>query len=263
MEFNANLRKAWSQDDDGTWHMTMPDGWNQGRSVFGGLTTAAAAGLGLRVINPERRLRTFQAQLLRPATPGPIQGTATITREGRNVTFLRASLTQNDKAVINLDMVFVKERDSTVHVEPEPVWEGPDPETLPEMPYIEGITPQMTQHIAFRWVTQNYPFMGQPQKRLAGYFKLRVPTGDEEGIIGLLDAWPTPTLSMVRKPTPSSTVTWTAHLRQIPKDLSNGWCAFEYETVFAQNGFHTIIGRLHAPDGTLIASTEQLVGVFD
>ena len=57
-------------------------------------------------------------------------------------------------------------------------------------------------------------------------------------------------------------MTWTAHVLQVPEHF-DAWFQFEYEAMAAREGFHTVAGRLFAPDGTLVGWTEQLVAFFD
>ena len=92
---DATLRQAWSERDDGTFAAELPQGWGQGRTVFGGLLASYAAALaGLRVPHG-RRLRGAQMQFLRPTTPGRVSATLRLLREGKNVSFVEVRLAQD------------------------------------------------------------------------------------------------------------------------------------------------------------------------
>ncbi|GAB4568412.1 MAG: acyl-CoA thioesterase II [Haliangiales bacterium] len=258
---DRSLRAQWNQTDD-SWRFDLPTGWMQGRSTFGGLTAAVSVALARRHLDPSRRLRSFTVQLLRPLVPGPVEGRYRIHRAGKHITFADVDLAQGEQPAALTRMVFADSRDDARAIAPTASWSGPDPESLVDMPYIAGVTPEFTQNVAFRWVSGGLPFTGSDQTQLAGYCRFRVPFGDVEGVVALLDAWPSPSLGMLRAPAAASTVHWSAHIAALPARF-DGWFGFTYETVIATDGYHTVVGRLYDPDGALIASTEQLVALFD
>lgn len=261
MRFDRSLRDRWSSSANG-WHFDLPSGWRQGRSVYGGLTVAAAASLALRQVAGLRSLRALTAQLVRPVSPGVLHGSLRIIREGKTLSFVEVGLLQQEREVAAVSMAFAAPRAGSLPIAPSARFQGPEPESLVDIPYVAGVTPECTQHLALRWASGGVPFSGSAQARLSGYCRFRVPAGDVEGIIGLLDAFPSPSLSVLRAPAPSSTVTWTAHIFDVPAELDD-WFAFRYETIAGRSGFHTVAGHLYAPDGQLVAWSEQLVAIFD
>jgi acyl-CoA thioesterase len=233
----------------------------QGRSIYGGLSVAAAASLALRHRSDSRRLRLVSAQLLRPVEPGDVAGSYRPLREGRTLSFAEVQLAQKGSETTRVQMVFARRRGDALAVPDAPLWVGPDPATLPDLPYFPGITPEFTQHLALRWASGALPYAGSSEARFTGYCRFRVPAGGVEGLLGLIDAWPPPTLALLSEPAPASTVSWTAHLLEIPSSL-DGWFAFAYEAVAGSPGLHTLVGRLYGPDRRLIAWSEQLSAVF-
>lgn len=261
MILDASLREAWNRDGDHA-SITIPDGWMQGRSTFGGLTTATMAALA-RNAEPdtERPLRSASVQLVSPVLPGSIRGETTVLRRGRNITFVEIRLFQSDSLVARSTMVFAKAIDSAVQVAAPPPPEIAEPDAYSPIPYIEGVTPEFTQKVDMRWAQGRPPFMGGSEAAFTGLFRYRVPLGDAEGVLALLDTYPAPVLSLCPKPCPASTVTWTAHLLSTPKSFDD-WFTLRYETVVGSNGLHTVNGRLYDGTGTMVAWTEQLVAVF-
>ncbi|MEQ8273766.1 MAG: thioesterase family protein [Deltaproteobacteria bacterium] len=258
MRLDRTLRDRWSREDD-AWTFTMPEGWGQGRSVFGGFTAAAAVALAHRDAGDDRRLRTVSMQLIRPTKPGPTKGRCTVVREGANVRFVEVRLAQDDADVAAVSAVFVAPRAGSTDAPPLPAWDGPDVESLVDLPYIEGVIPEFTQHVQMRWADGLPPFSNGKEARFRGY--CRGPFGDAEGLVALLDVWPSPSLALLSGPAPASTVSWTAHLLEVPADFER-WFRFSYETVAGRDGFHTSVGALHDADGRLVGWTEQLVAVF-
>ncbi|MCK6509586.1 thioesterase family protein [Myxococcota bacterium] len=264
MKLDAHLREQWHQTPEG-WRFVVPEGWMQGRSIFGGFTAAALAALGYRHIDADRVLRTMNIQLTHPTVPGEAQGQITILREGKNTTFAQAQLFQNGQITATASLIFTKPRETSKPVLPSLRWSPitePPPEQLDDLPYLPEIFPEFTQHFAMRWAQGSPPFSSAQEASFSGYCRFRKPAGDAEALLGLLDAWPCPSFSIVDRPIMASTVTWTAHLLAIPTDF-DGWFAFTYETVAGEGGFHTAVGRLHDPQGNLVGWTEQLVILFD
>lgn len=261
MELNATLRDRWRRDGD-AWHMPMPEGWMQGRSIFGGVTAAAATALAYRHLDdPARSLRTISTQLLAPVVPGPVVGVAKTLRSGKNVTFCEVRLSQGDTEVLVAQLVFARPRDTKLAVAGRPCPETADVDTLADLPYVPGVVPEFTQNAQMRWADGAPPFTRATQARFVARYRYRVPLADAEGALALLDTFPAPSLSMLSAPAPASTVSWTAHLLRTPVQ-SDGWYTFAYETVAGADGFHTIAGHLWDPDGNLVGYSEQLVVVF-
>lgn len=260
MPLNPSMRDRWVPSEAGV-TMDLPEGWGQGRSVFGGLTTAAGAALGHGVVEPGRTLRSVSSTMMRPVGPGRLAGSRRVLRTGRSATFVEVRLSQNGQECVVLQLVFVAPRPEAMRVD-APLREGlPDPEDHAVMPHAPGLMPEFVQHVEFRFVDGSPPFCGGAEARFGGYGRFRVPTAGAEGMLALLDLWPSPSLSMLSAPAPSSTVTWTAHLLETPDDLdAPTW--FEYETVAGAAGFHTLVGRLYTRAGRLIGWTEQLNVVF-
>ncbi len=260
MNFDASLRRRWTRVDD-TWRFEMPKGWMQGRTVYGGLSAAAATALASRSVDTARRLRTLGVHFLAPVSPGPVEGEVRLLREGKSTTFVDARLLQQGRTVVAATAVFVRPREGTACVAAPMHQNAPDAASLAELPFIEGLTPECTQHVALRWASGALPFSGAKEARFTGYCRFRVPAGDVEGVLGLLDAWPSPSLAVLSAPAPESSVSWTAHIVHVPPEF-DGWFWFEYETVVGDAGYHTVVGRLYGSDFRLVAWTEQLVAVF-
>lgn len=261
MKIDASLRDLWTQDGS-SWTVSLPDGWMQGRSVFGGVTAASMAALGRRHVSDDARLlRSASIQLLAPVTAGDVQGSAAILREGRNITFVEVRLTQADALVGRSTLVFARPRESTLDVAAPPAPQTDDPETMLAMPYIEGVVPEFTKNVDMRFAEGRPPFMGSTEAAFTGVFRYRVPLGDTEGLLALLDTYPPPTLSLAKKPTFASTANWTAHLLASPATFED-WFTVRYETLAGAHGLHTVVGHLYDAEGTLVAWSEQLVAIF-
>jgi acyl-CoA thioesterase len=253
------LRDRWRREGD-RWCATLPEGWSQGRSVFGGLTTAMAVALG-HSASQGRPLRTLTTHLVRPTAPGEIQGDVALIRSGRNVSFVEVTLAQGGKETSRSTLVFAAPNPDALRITAEPPTPESPVDALEPLPRTSGRIPEFVQHVDMRWVTGQHPFTGSTQSDFTGYCRFKVPAGGPEGLIALLDVWPAPPLAMLNRPAPASTVSWTAHLLKVPEVLS-GWCFYTYRTVAGEGGYHTCAGHLYDAEGALLAYSEQLVAVY-
>ncbi len=230
--------------------------------MFGGVTGAVATALAHRAVEPSRVLRTMNLQMFRPVGDGVMDASVRLVREGRSVSFVEVSLYQKDLEVAAGNFVFIAGRTAATRVVAAPKRIAPAVDELVDLPYIEGITPKFTNNFRFRWANGSMPYSRSEHARFEGYSRFRDPADGEEALIALLDVWPTPSLSVLDKPAPASTVTWTAHILSVPESF-DAWFGFTYETIVGQDGFHTCAGKLRSDDGELLAWSEQLVAVFD
>ena len=254
-----SLAESWQENSEGSFEWTVPEGWSQGRSLFGGLSAAAAVSLASRF--SDRRLRTMQAQLVGPIVPGKLTGTCEVIRSGKTTSFLEVRLTQEDSLRGLFVFIFIEKREGSLAIPgPEkPKWNGA--QDCIEMPYLEGLTPQFTTNIEFRFAYGGIPFQGSPEAATGGYIQFR----DSEKMlpehqIALLDAWFPPIFPSLAKPVFGSTVTWTAHLIA---DSAPGRHQFKYDTLVADGGFSTSVGHMWDSAGNYVGYTEQTVVIFD
>ena len=227
MQLDASLSDLWTPDDAG-WSMTLPEGWGQGRAVFGGIGGALAASLGRKVIGPGRRLRTASFQMMRPLSAGLVRGEVELLREGKTTSFVEARLHSQGRAALHAQLVYASPRPAALSVDAGPSWverEGPSVDELVTMPTGLPGLPEFLSHLEMRWASDSVPYSGSDQARLRGYFRFRQPVADEEGLLALLDVWPCPSLALLKTPAPASTVSWTAHLVDQPASFE-GWFAY-------------------------------------
>ncbi|MCB9553531.1 MAG: thioesterase family protein [Myxococcales bacterium] len=255
----------WQPDHTGALTGRIPPSWMQGRAAFGGLPAAIGLNAARRLVPPERTPRAVHAALLAPLGPAPATVTARVLRAGRALTQAEAELWQGDTLCARVTAAFGQSRPSQITVPSPTAPAMPSPETLPALPYLEGITPTFTQHFEYRFASRHLPFTGATTARLAGWVRHRTTPGAPHGaLLGLLDAWPAPVMVLPKRPIPASTVTWTVSFAEVPEVIDPAaWWAFQSEAVTAADGYSTLRGALYGPDGRLAALEEQLVAVFD
>lgn len=257
---------TWTPDGPDAWTGVVPASWMQGRASFGGIVAA----VGLRALRAAggdgRSPRSIHTSFFGPLGPTPARVTAQIVRRGRFVTHGRAELWQGDALQAQVTATFADDRDSGIVVEAPARPPRPGPDGLAELPYIEGIVPEFTRAFAFRWTDGKVPFSGAREPGLGGWCRHRTDPGPDPhaALLGLLDAWPSPVVSMFERPAPASSVSWSSLFYEVPAVVDEQqWWWYGSEAVAARDGHAGMRASLYGPSGRLAATVEQLVAVFD
>lgn len=251
----------WQPDAQGILSADIPPEWMQGRTAFGGLLTAAGYE-AMRARFPDRPVRSVTSRFLEPVA-GPASLTVEVLREGRSVAHASARITAGGRLCALIDGTFGNRRPSELTVPAPPMPEGPGPDDATELPYLEGIVPAFTQHVALRWTDGAFPFTGASEAVVGGWCRHRTEAQGIGALLGLLDSWPGPILPLARGPVAASTVNWTAHLLVDEAPPADGWFRFRSEVLAAAGGYATTRGMLWGSDGRPLGWMEQLVAVFD
>ena len=242
-----------------------PADWGQGRAVFGALPAGQTLRAMTALVGADRPVRSLSVTFAGPVAPGALWVEARVLRAGRAMTLAEARLGQGDAVCVTASASFGAARASAVAVAaptPPPV---PPPEEGLAMPYIEGLVPAFTQHYEHRFALGGLPFMGGDQALVGGWCRPRVQAAplDAVGVLGLLDAWPAPVLTLLRAPAPASTVTWAVNfVAPLPRGRPDDWWLLRATSAVAADGYADAEADLWDASGALVARGRQLVAIF-
>jgi len=249
------------------WVVNVPDDWQQGRTVFGGLQVALAvrAMRAVMTTGPARPLRSLQATFVGPMPTGSdVRLRAERLRTGRSATHARCDMLCEGAVACTVVGIFGVARPSSVSLEiPRPLVAG-EPEALKDMPYIPGITPPFVQHLQLRWAAGRRPYTGHHEPRSVIFARLpdRGCTG-EDTLIALADSPPTPALSMLTAVAPASSLNWTLELLGDPQTLDREqWSLIETEVRAGADGYLSQTSILWGASGHAFAVSHQSVAIF-
>ena len=255
----------WPAVGPGAWEGTIPPEWGQGRSAFGGVTTAAATRAMASLVGPGRTLRSLSASLVGPLRLAePVALHAHVLRAGRSLTHTEARLVQGGQVQAVVLGAYGGPRPSGIVV-PRATMPAdlPEPSACVAFPYIPGVTPDFTQQMEMRWTHGALPFTGNDEDVIGLWLRHRSEAQGMDALVGLLDTPPSPVLQMMKRPAPASTVRWSAHIVGPPRLPAGAWCWLHSVARSAGDGYATMLASLYGPDGLLLAWLEQLVCVFD
>ncbi|MCG8470714.1 MAG: thioesterase family protein [Desulfobacterales bacterium] len=240
--------------------------WLQGRTVFGGVVAMVGHAALRTQVPAELPLRTLQMAFVGPTGEKEIRAEARVLRQGKSVTHVQAEVkTEEGEVCATLHGCFGAGRSSCVERpgEPAPIW--PRPEELMELPFMEGLAPSFTQHLRYCWARGPYPYEGKTEGCYGGWISCHGPSkvATESHLLALMDAWPSPALSMLKTPSPASTLSWNLEfLHPVSYGSTGAWWAFESAVETASQGYVAEEARLWNPDGELVAVSRQSVVVF-
>ncbi len=239
------------------------DDWLQGRTAFGGLQTALAVQALRQLIGNAAPLRVVQTTFMAPVPGGVAQLQPRVLRVGKSATHAECRIVLDGQVLCLVIAVFGAARESTIQIAPA------RPEKMPaeqakELRYMAGITPAFTQHFSMRWAEGGFPFTGANEPRTSIHVAHRDPQALGEGhVIALADTVPSPGLSLLKKLSMASSMTWTLELLDHETGFAHDahW-RMDTEVTAAASGYMAQSASLWNPAGKLAALSRQSVVVF-
>jgi acyl-CoA thioesterase len=262
------------QEND-VWSVAIPKAWGNGRTVFGGLQVAlsmramrrtldAVLGMG-KGRHDALPLRSLQTTFVAPVPTGtPLELRAEFVRSGRSATHARCDLRHDGTLACTTVAVLGAARPSRILLDvPRPSLEA-DPETLPSLPYIPGITPEFLQHLQLRWAVGRVPYSGHDEPHSSIYARLPDEgCSPEDRLIALADSIPTPALSMLDKPAPATSINWMLELIGNPAQLDpSKWSLIGTDVRAGADGYLSQTSVLWGSGGHAFSVSHQSVAIF-
>jgi len=243
---------------DGVTRAMFPEGWLQGRGMFGGLVTAVMA-RALEASAPDRPLRSLTAELCGPLQSGEATLELDVLREGSAVTTTTLRVTQNDVVQAHgvgvLGKLRTTERDRVDVVAPTLVpWRDVEP-----VPVEAPMGPDFARHFEFR-PTGLWPFTGGNVAEVHGWVrpKVRGTKRDAAYLAACIDAY-WPTLFVVETgPRPLATIAFTLQPVSTFEGLDPEAPVFHRAKLLSVSGGYFVEFReLWGEDGRLLALNQQ------
>ena len=257
------------------WVVTIPKSWSNGRTVFGGLQVALSVramrgALGVSLGDGKGNvaalpLRSVQATFVAPVPAGTrVELRAEFLRSGRSATHARCDLLHEGTLACTTVAIFGAARPSRLALDiPRPQLRA-DPETLPDLPYLPGITPEFLQQLQLRWGVGKVPYSGHAEPHSTIFARLRDPDCTaEDALIALADSIPTPGLSMLDKPAPATSMNWMLELIGDPALLERDeWSMIGTDVRGGADGYLSQTSVLWGAGGHAFSVSHQSVAIF-
>lgn len=288
MQF-SELMRSMQRAGDG-WKLQVPEDWQQGRSLFGGLQAALLARAMRGLLPVGLPLRSLQVAFITPVAAGEVTLHARLLRAGKNVQQLEARIVAGDETLCLGLGVYGAARESKVGrmpVQPAPppagemialpilpgVTEGM-PRSLPapvSLPYVPGLLPEFTQHFNARWLRGSLPLSGSEATQQVIELDLLDDGGlddgaghiDETHVLALADFIPPIALNMLDRLVAGSSLSWMIEfLRDDYAGLGLSNWRVDADMVAARDGYTNQSVTLWGPHGEPVALSRQSMVVF-
>lgn len=247
----------------GLLRLTLPEGWKQGRGLFGGLVTAVMA-RALELQAPGRALRSLTSELCGPLQPGIVDLKVETLREGNAVTTCTVRLVQEGQVQAHGVGVLGKQRVTTsdgVHLETP---QRPEWRTLERLPVEPPFGPGFGPNFDFR-AARFLPMSGGKEPAAEGWIRLVDPgaTRDAAFLAGCIDAWWPVLLSMGEAARPMATIAFTFQPFARFEGL-NPEAPLFYRARLATvaDGYFIEFRELWGEDGRLLALNQQTFAII-
>ena len=266
MNINDILKQGLSHLSDGA-ELVVEDSWSQGRTVYGGLSTALLF-QAIKERVPEHYLvKNINVNFVGPLfTEAPCQIDVQTLRVGKNVAQFIAYLTQNDKTCVVCQACFTRDRRSKITVHNQPTLHFAREKNANFFPPIPKVVPKFLKHFDLAIQEGGIPFTGRKTDHYLGWMRYKNPTTpvSEAAFIGLLDSYPPTLIQLLKWPAPASTINWNVEFfHPLPQANANDWFAYHDKTIHAEHGYGATEATIWSEDGRCLAISRQTVGVFD
>ena len=248
---------------DGAFAFTFPDGWQQGRGMFGGLVVAAMIRAVEATVDDGRSLRSITAELCGPTLPGPAVVRTEVLRAGSGVSTIAARLIQGDAIQAHAVVVLGKPRagdtDATgLAPPPESSWRD-----VPVVPVAPPFGPDFARFFEFR-NTGALPFSGKHATQASGWIRPHnAQKRDAAWVAACADAWWPVLFAQVSAPRPMATIAFSLQLLCDPATLdADAPLRHVARTIAVSQGYAVEYRELWDADGRLVALNEQTIAVI-
>jgi acyl-CoA thioesterase len=240
-----------------SWRASVPDSWLQGRTAYGGLSTALALQTA-KLAHPDLPpLRSALVAFVGPLA-GEIRLSVTLLRRGRNAAFVRVDVAGEAGLGLTATFVFMRALGSSVdHVAATaPAVASPKPGD----PISRGL-PQVafTQH--FEMLDCHDTSLGPADWLRWVRLAERNGLDPEVELVAVADCLPPGALRLVGGHAPVSSMTWQLNLLAQPT-TNDGWFLMRTTSDFTRAGTSSQNMAIWSASGVPVAQQMQSVALF-
>ena len=241
----------------GGFAVDIPANWLQGRTAFGGLSSALALHAAQRSDHDLPPLRSALVSFVGPLS-GRVTVIATVLRRGRNAAFVQADIVSDKGLGYRATFVFMTDRVSRIAHDTRGREASPPPAADAKL-YV-GPADFFTGNFEFLDVKDG---TGPAEWRRWGRLRDRAGLDPLVELVTMADALPPAAFKLIGKDfVPISSLTWQVNLLDAAPATTDGWWLLGATTDFATNGCSSQTMRVWNADGVLLAEGMQSVAIF-
>lgn len=241
---------------------SLPADWAQGRTAFGGFSSALMLGAVYRDHQDLAPLRSALINFTGPISERPEVSTE-ILRQGRNVTTVHTRAMNGEKTSAFGVFTFGVTRESHLaQAHPAPPAQHPDDYKIDV--FDPGKRPGFHQHFDIRDI-EGDPYMSGSDR---GYIRKWIRFRDErararpEATLCLADCLPPSAFPMMTQFGPNSSVNWICNFFDENIETEGGWYQVESSLTATKNGYSSQVMRMWNTKGNMVVDGMQSVLIF-
>jgi len=253
----ASLLAGITRTDTGC-ALTIPLSWMQGRTAYGGLSSAIAYHCARLVVPDAPPLRSAQVAFV-----GPLAGRITVTceliRRGRNTAFVAARIGGDDGCGFAGTFIFMNPRESAIAYDAPPAPDFGDPPA--DADTRQGPPEFFTSHFDY---PEKRLRLGMNTNRLLNWHRLRANAGLDPfaELLAIGDALPPSAMGLMDVAGPASSMNWQVNLLTTAPATRDGWWLVESVTHHAYHGASSQFMTVWSRDGEAVMTGMQSVALF-
>jgi acyl-CoA thioesterase len=247
-----------------TYHLDIPEDWQQGRTTFGGLTAALCLAAVERSLTDLPPLRSAQFTFIGPAG-GAVEMTPRLLRRGKSSVFAAVELSAGGALATHAILSFNAARESQYRYSARAAPKAPLPGTTDA--FFGSGKPKYTQHFEAFVAGGQKLVSSAATPEIVLWVRHRDPSAMASlpGLIALSDTVPVAAYTMLAAPVPVSSITWSVELIDPAAALraaGDAWYLLRNVGEDVREGYSVQDMALWAQDGTLILLARQTVAIF-
>ncbi|MBB4859798.1 acyl-CoA thioesterase [Novosphingobium chloroacetimidivorans] len=238
----------------------VPESWHQGRTAYGGFSSALTLAQAMHVGGDLPPLRSAQIAMMAPIF-GEVQVSARVMREGRNATWIAAEITGDKGVGTAANFVFMRPVESSVAVD-----DVPPPTDLIAVdearPFDNPNAPAfLRNHFDVRFAR---PRRDGRSADVCWWVRPKSSEGLDPALALLLtaDGLPPAVMPMLSAYVPVSTMHWQVNLLTAAPQTQDGWWLLRSSADFARQGCSSQRMQLWNSDGEPVLAGTQSIALF-
>lgn len=244
----------------GRFRLEVPDSWKQGRTAYGGFSSAIAHECARSLAPDMPPLRSAQVSFVGPVT-GQVEFRARMLRQGRNASWVAVEATGEQGTCYAATMVFMGPVESALHIHDVPAPEN----FIPVEAAREFLNPNAPNFIADNFEVR----FGQPRpterRPEVTWWVRSVEHGQLDPMTETLliaDALPPGVLPLLNARVPISSMTWQVNYLTATPTTRDGWWLLQSVGDYAEKGCSSQRMEMFDADGEAVISGMQSVALF-
>ena len=242
---------------------TIDPSWMQGRTAYGGISSAVALAAVMHKYQPEKPLRCAQISFVGPVG-GDCRVAMRVLRQSKSSLFVDAGVSSADGFGTAGLFTFSRARASHLDHDQLAMPDVPPPEALEPVPFSK-YRPEFARHFDMRPTTGPRFVVGQNNANMLTWVRfLETPCCHPAvALLALGDALPPAALLLFREFGPISSMNWTVNmLTDAPATDDDGWWLLTASSPYARGGFSVQDMMIYNRAGQAVASGSQGVAIY-